>query len=89
MLFRGDGLEHLGAIAVNGDGLEAQFPALHISGGDFIGGGFFGHIYCLADCAGDEGLNGGHHFNMGKIMNISFAVAGLEGTIEDGQMLQD
>ena len=87
VLVRIDRLYPLGAVAIDRDSFQTEFPSLHIGGGDFLHRAFFGHVDRLAYRTGDKRLHRGHHLQMGKIMDMPLALPGLESTIENRQVL--
>ena len=80
-------LRLLAAIAIDGDCLQAQLPGLEIGFHDVFHAGVLGKIDRLRDGAGDEGLRGSHHAKMSHVGDGARALRGLEGAIEDGEML--
>ncbi len=77
----------LAAVAIDGEGLEAEFPAPEVCVGD-VGRRHVGrHVDRLADRPGEERLSGGHHADVGPPLDAADAVGRLEGTIEDGEVL--
>ena len=80
-------LRLLAAIAINGDCLQAELPRLEVGFHDVFHAGVLGKIDGLRDGAGDEGLRGGHHAEVSHIGDGACALRGLEGAIEDGEML--
>ena len=77
----------LRAIAVDGQGLEAQPPALHVGAGDVGRRRLPRHVHRLGDGTGDEGLRRGHHVHVRLPGDASLAEARLEGTVEHGKVL--
>ncbi len=65
---RGDveGLGALGAVAVDGYGLEAETPGFDVGVGDVLDGAVVGEVDGLGDGAGEEGLGGGHHLDVAE-----------------------
>ena len=47
----------------------------------------FGQVDGFRNRSGDEGLGCGHHLQVAHVMNGARAFGGLEGAIEDGEML--
>ena len=60
---------------------------LTVSVGNLFDRGFLRHIDRLGNRTGDERLYGRHHLDMTHVVNRPLALEGLEGTVEDGQML--
>ncbi len=84
------GVERLGAlaaVAVDGHGLEAHLPRRDIGLLDFLGGRLGGQVDGLGNRPGNEGLHGGHHGDVAHVVDRAGPVVGLEGAIEDGQVL--
>ena len=46
-----------------------------------------GQVDGFGNGAADEGLGGGHHLQVGHVADAALAAIGLEGAVEDGQML--
>ena len=82
-----EGLGALGAVAVDGDGLEAEAPGFGVGVGDVVGGAVVGEVDGLGDGAGEEGLGGGHHLDVALPGDGAGALGGLEGAVEDGEVL--
>ena len=82
-----EGLGALGAVAVDGDGLEALAPGFDVGLGDVVGGAVVGEVDGLGDGAGEEGLGGGHHLDVAQVVDGAGALGGLEGAVEDGEVL--
>ncbi len=61
---RRKGLGELGAVPVEGYGLEHGFPRQHVGALDVLGADGVGHVDSLGDRAGYEGLCGRHHGDM-------------------------
>ena len=78
----------LGAVAIDGDAFEAHLPGLHVGVADVLDGAVVGHVDGLGDGAADEGLGGGHHLQVGQVLDAALAAVGLEGAIEDRQVLR-
>ena len=83
----GERLRLLASIAIDGDGLQSETPGLHVGIGDIVDRCILGQVDGLGDGAGDEGLRGGHHLQMSHVGDGARALGGLEGAIEDGEML--
>ncbi len=81
-------LRALGAVAIDGDALEAHLPRLHVGVADVLDGAVVGHVDRLGDRAADERLRGGHHLQVGQVLDAALAAIGLEGAVEDRQMLR-
>src|SRR6185437_6804924 len=82
-----EGLGALGAVAVDGDGLEAEAPGFGVGLGDVVCGAVGGEVDGLGDGAGEEGLGGGHHLDVTLPGDGAGALGGLEGAVEDGEVL--
>ena len=82
-----EGLGSLGAVAVDGDGLDAEAPGLHVGVGDVLDGAVVGEVDGLGDGSGEEGLGGGHHLDVAHVVDGAGSLGGLEGAIEDGEVL--
>ena len=82
-----EGLGALGVVAVDGDGLEALTPALHVGLGDVVDGAVLGEVDGLRDGAGEEGLGGAHHLDVAHVGDAAGSLGGLEGAVEDGEVL--
>ncbi len=80
-------LRLLRSVAIDGDGLQSQLPGLDVGFADLFDGGVLRHVDGLGDCAGDERLRGGHHAQVSHVVNGARALRGLEGAVEDGQVL--
>ena len=80
-------LRLLAAIAIDGDCLQAELPRLEVGFHDVFHAGVLGKVDGLRDGAGDEGLRGGHHAKVSHVGDGARALRGLEGAIEDGEML--
>ena len=77
----------LGAVAVDGHGLDALTPALGVGLGDVLDGGLVGQVDGLRDGAGEERLRGGHHLDVAHVVDGAGSLGRLEAAIEDGQVL--
>jgi hypothetical protein len=82
-----EGLGALGAVAVDGYGLEAEAPGFGVGVGDVLDGAVVGEVDGLADGAGEEGLGGGHHLDVAHVGDGAGSLGGLEGAVEDGEVL--
>jgi hypothetical protein len=82
-----EGLGALGAVAVDGYGLEALAPGLDVGLGDVVDGAVVGQVDGLGDGSGEEGLGGGHHLDVAHVGDGAGALGGLEGAVEDGEVL--
>ena len=85
------GVERLGAfgaVAIDGDAFEAHLPGLHVGVPDVLDRAVVGHVDGFGNGAADEGLGGGHHLEVGHVLDAALAAVGLEGAIEDRQMLR-
>jgi len=85
------GVERLGTfrtVAINGNAFQAHLPGLNVSVADLGHGAFIRHVDGLGDGAADEGLGGGHHFQVGQITDAPMAPRGLERTVKHGQMFR-
>ena len=80
-------LAALRVVAVDGDRLEAELPALEVDLLDLLGGGGFGHVDGLADRAADERLDRAHHPDVAHVVDRALAVGRLERAVEDRQVL--
>ncbi len=79
------GWRKLGAVAVEGVGFEAELPAQVVAALDLLDGGLVGEVDGLGDCAGDEGLGGGHHADVALDGDEALAeAAAFVGAVEDG-----
>ena len=84
----GHGLAHLGAVAVEGHGLEHELPAGLVDAPDLGHGGFCGQVDGLADGAAEEGLGRAHHAQVAHGRDVAPAdAAAAVGAVEDGQVL--
>ena len=84
----GHGLAHLGAVAVEGHGLQHELPAGLVDAADLGHGGFRGQVDGLADGAAEEGLGRAHHAQVAHGGDIAPAgAAAAVGAVEDGQVL--
>ena len=81
-----EGLGALGAVTVDGDGLEAEAPGLGVGVGDLLHGAVVGKVDGFGDGAGEEGLGGGHHFDVAEPGDGAGALGGLEAAVEDGEV---
>jgi len=54
------------AIAINGDSLQANAPTFFIQLFDIVYGCLVGDVDGFGDGSGKEGLNGGHHVQVGR-----------------------
>src|SRR5450759_1383787 len=79
-------LAPLAVVAVDGDRLEAQLPALKVDLLDLLDGRRLRHVDGLADRPGEERLDSGHHPDVAHREDGADAVARLEGAVEDGQV---
>ncbi len=77
----------LGVVAVDGDGLEALAPGLDVGLGDVFDGGVLREVDGLRDGSGEEGLGGGHHLDVAHVVDGAGSLGGLEGAVEDGEVL--
>ena len=77
----------LAAVAIDGQGFDAELPTPSVRLGDVGRRHVGGHVHRLADRPGEEWLGGGHHAAMGPPADASHAIRRLEGTIEDRQVL--
>ena len=82
-----EGLDGLGAVAVDGDGLDAVLPGLDVGLDDVLDRRLVGHVDRLRDGAGDEGLDGAHHLDVAHRADRAHALLGAEGAVEDRQVL--
>ena len=82
-----EGLSSLGAVAVDGYGLDAETPGFHVGVGDVLDGAVVGKVDGLGDGSGEEGLGGGHHADVAHVLDGAGSLGGLEGAIEDGEVL--
>ena len=80
-------LAALAVVAVDRDGLEALLPALEVDLLDLLGRGGLGHVDGLADRAGEERLDRGHHPDVAHVVDGALAVDRLERAVEDRQVL--
>ena len=81
------GCDFLAAVAIDGDRFQAQLPGLDVGVGDVFDARVLGEIDGLGDGSGDEGLSGRHHLQVAHVVDGARALGGLEGAIEDGEML--
>jgi len=84
LLHRRERLGHLAVVAIDGDGLEAQAPCIHVQLLDVFHRNVFGHVDGLGDRAGNEGLYRSHHPHVTGVVNR--VVAHRAG--EHGHMLR-
>ena len=82
-----EGLGALGVVAVDGYGLEALTPGLEVGLGDVVDGAVLREVDGLGDGSGEEGLGGGHHLDVAHVVDGAGALGGLEGAVEDGEVL--
>ena len=82
-----EGLGALGVVAVDGDGLDALAPGFGVGLGDVFDGAILGEVDGFGDGARQEGLGGGHHFEVAHPVDGTDALGGLEGAIEAGEVL--
>ena len=90
LLFVAGGVEDLDAlrsVAIDGDGFEAETPGFDVGFGDVFDGALVGQVDGLRDGAGEEGLGGGHHLEVAEVVDGAGALGGLEGAVEDGEVL--
>ena len=81
-------LAELASVAVEGVGLEAEFPAEAVAGADVLDLGLVGEVDGLADGARDEGLRGGHHADVAFGRDEARAeVAAAVGAVEHREVL--
>src|SRR5450759_2717460 len=81
-------LAPLAVVAVDGDRLEAQLPALVIDLLDLFDGRRLRHVDGLADRPGEKRLDRGHHPDVAHREDGADAVARLEGAFEYGEVLR-
>ena len=83
---RGERLDELGAVAIEGIGLQPEAPGQHIGLLAILDRGRVRHVDGLGDGARDEGLGGRHHADMalGGEEALADAAAGI-GAVEDRQ----
>ena len=82
-----EGLGALGVVAVDGDGLDAALPAFEVGLGDVFDGAVLREVDGLGDGSGEEGLGGSHHLDVAHVVDAAGALLGLEGAVEDGEVL--
>ena len=82
-----EGLRALRSVAIDGDGLEAETPGFEVGLGDVVDGAVVGQVDGLRDGAGEERLGGGHHLDVAHVVDGAGALGGLEGAVEDGEVL--
>ena len=82
-----EGLDLLGAVAVDGHGLCAQPPGLDVGVHDLFHRGLFRHVDGFRDGAADEGLHRRHHLQVAAVLNGAPAVGGLERAVKHRQVL--
>ena len=82
-----EGLRALGVVAVDGYGLDSATPALEVGSGDVVDGAVLREVDGLGDGSGEEGLGGGHHLDVAHVVDGAGALGGLEGAVEDGEVL--
>ena len=83
----GKGLDPLGGVAVDGDGLQPQAPGLEVGLHNLFHRSLLRHVDRLGDGPADEGLHGGHHLEVAAVSDGAGAAGRLERAIEDGQVL--
>ena len=76
----------LGAVTVDGDGLQPQLPRLHVGVRDRLRRGLIRHIHGFANRSRNERLGGGHHLDVAHVVNGAGAVHRAERAVEDGQV---
>ena len=88
LLARGrERLRALRIVAIDGHGLQPQFPGFSISFGDVFDRRFLGHVDRLADRARKERLSRRHHAQVAAPGNRAAAAHRRERAIEHGQVL--
>jgi len=84
----GERLTELRAVTVEGHGLDHELPGLHVDIPNVVHRSVVGHVYRLRDSAGDERLHGGHHLEVGVIVDVPLALATTAaGAVEDSEMI--
>ena len=78
----------LGVVAVDGDGLQSQPPALGVDAGDLLRRCLGRHIHGLGNGAGKERLHRGHHAHVAHVMDGALAVGRLQRAVKHRQMLR-
>ncbi len=76
-----------GSVTVDGDGFEAEFPSFDVGFHDILDGGFLRKVDRFGDRSREEWLGRGHHADVAEVVETTFALVGLEGAVEDRQVL--